>query len=137
MISSTKSKGCIPSIALVMGIVICIFACNETKQPEIKPKTDTVVIAYTPRGNDSMWALAKASYTIGKRWAWGDSAKSDGQFKMDTISWRVFILDTARDAKGKAIYDSTLKRWKPGGYWVELTEAQKQVNLIHILPKAK
>ena len=56
---------------------------------------------------------------------------------MDTISWRVFILDTARDVKGKPLYDTAAKQWKRGGYWVELTEAQKQVNLIHILPKSK
>lgn len=136
MISSTKSKGCIPGLALIMAIVVCIFACHNAHSV-INPKTDTVVIAYTPRGNDSGWALAKAVYGIGKKWAYGDSAKSDGQYKMDTISWKVFITDTARDSKGKPIYDSVAKKWKAGGNWYELTEAQKQVNLIHILPKSK
>jgi len=135
--TTTKRSGCIPSMVFIMGIVICIYACNGSKAPEVKAQTNLCNIATTPRGNDSGWTLLKAEYTVGKKWAYGDSIKSEGQFKMDTISWRVFILDTARDAKGKPIYDSTLKRWKPGGYWVELTEAQKQANLIHILPKSK
>lgn len=49
MISETKRSGCIPQLTLVMGIVICIFACNNSKtQPAEKSvsKLDSCQVVY-------------------------------------------------------------------------------------------
>lgn len=137
MISSTKRSGCIPQLTLVMGIVICIFSCKENKQAVVQQKTDSVIVAYAPKGTEN-WALTKAVYGIGKKWAYGDSAHSEGNYKIDTNSWKFYILtDTMRDINRKPIFDTASKSWKMRWDWIELTEAQKQSINIHILPKNK
>lgn len=121
---------------IIIGLLF-LLSCGNKQAETVATKTDSVIVAYAPKGTEN-WALTKAVYGIGKKWAYGDSAHSEGNYKIDTAYWRFYILiDTLRDINRKPQYDSASKSWKMRYDWIELTEAQKQGITIHILPKNK
>ncbi len=122
-------------IGIILAVAFLVGCSTVGEKKYNLTGKDTFAVAWHYRTNDSGWDIKMAHDSLGKVWAYGDSASSEGKYKTSTI-WKFFTyVDTLRDGAGKPIYDSVRKQYKSRWEWVLPAENIRSTIEVTILKK--